>query len=532
MDKQQDQLQDFQENNHVKNHSHKLSSQLFHRSTFEEQSNQNVQQKDNNNPTYDEVNFPQLKNVLRAQQSLLMKEENLSSDLFSPHLELGHINNYNYFDQRFAIDQDFNLQSKGEFSCQHNEFKMTSNKHHSKHISDIRPRSNSISNPNLFLSDLQFDLTTRKSPNKRKEKRCFMFASPKEEVKQQDSQPVDFQFEKHRDQTFGSDSNFIRIVEDTPQNALDIEDYHSDSKSEKSFSVSKSGIMFANQEVSYYQECINQMRTSSLSLPQFLNFESSTKLNSSIYATDQIQPQHEQQTIGIHEKQQEFSTNCNRSPLNQLENQISRGPLIRYLSSSMNSDSDASPPPKYLNQNRKIGTQYNQAIGIPKFQQQESVKSSRKCTQINIKQSQTNVFGLQSVSTRETENKFLLSTHTCPDQYIPILINGNYFIKHNRWSKPKLRKIWYDSQKQRICWGDPKKSTSNIKGYFTLKCIRDIKEGQSKSTKAKCPNQTSKIFSISARFKSLELEAPTRESFQTWKGLFERLIQDYKDKKL
>ena len=70
--------------------------------------------------------------------------------------------------------------------------------------------------------------------------------------------------------------------------------------------------------------------------------------------------------------------------------------------------------------------------------------------------------------------------------------------------------VWFDHENMRICWGDPKKSTLNVKGFINLKCVREIKDGQVKSKKVKDDQIAKRIFSIVGRFKQLEIEAPTK----------------------
>ena len=36
------------------------------------------------------------------------------------------------------------------------------------------------------------------------------------------------------------------------------------------------------------------------------------------------------------------------------------------------------------------------------------------------------------------------------------LTNGNFFIKHHRYSKPKIRHIWCSEDLTQIFWGSPK----------------------------------------------------------------------------
>ncbi len=90
---------------------------------------------------------------------------------------------------------------------------------------------------------------------------------------------------------------------------------------------------------------------------------------------------------------------------------------------------------------------------------------------------------------------------------------GNYFIKHHKWGKPKLRLVWADEGLTTINWGEPKESTasSKVKGAMKIREITEIREGlvNSKISDKKAAVRTACSFSLLAKGRTLELECPT-----------------------
>ena len=97
---------------------------------------------------------------------------------------------------------------------------------------------------------------------------------------------------------------------------------------------------------------------------------------------------------------------------------------------------------------------------------------------------------------------------------LPIhIIIGNYFIKHHKWGKPKLRLVWTDDKLTVINWGDPKDAGEGqkVKGMLRVSEIKEVKEGlvKAKINDKKAPQRSSCTFSIISGGRTLELECPT-----------------------
>ena len=93
------------------------------------------------------------------------------------------------------------------------------------------------------------------------------------------------------------------------------------------------------------------------------------------------------------------------------------------------------------------------------------------------------------------------------------LINGNYFIKHHKWGKPKLRLVWLDDKLTEISWGDPKDLVKGlkVKGMLKVSEIKELKDGLAKSkiSDPRAAKRTACTFSIISGTRTLELECAT-----------------------
>ncbi len=65
------------------------------------------------------------------------------------------------------------------------------------------------------------------------------------------------------------------------------------------------------------------------------------------------------------------------------------------------------------------------------------------------------------------------------------LQQGNYFVKHHRWGKPKLRILWVDTKLEELLWREPKDSEENFKGSIKISGITEIKDGLVKNKQKK-----------------------------------------------
>lgn len=99
--------------------------------------------------------------------------------------------------------------------------------------------------------------------------------------------------------------------------------------------------------------------------------------------------------------------------------------------------------------------------------------------------------------------------------------SGNFFIKHHRWGKPKLRHVWVDDGFKRIYWSDPNctGNSKTAKGSMQVRDMKEVKEGlvksriSSKDKKAAQRDQCT--FSIISKSRTLELECPTQVTFES-----------------
>jgi len=127
---------------------------------------------------------------------------------------------------------------------------------------------------------------------------------------------------------------------------------------------------------------------------------------------------------------------------------------------------------------------------------------------------------------KEEVNPIDLTDPAADDNWLDALRSGNFFIKHHPWTAPKLRLIWVTTDLKEIHWADPKKPQLS-KGLIRVSEISDIRDGITKGkTLSKTSNQTryDNIFTLNTAKRTLELEAPTQESKNKWKEIFQRLL--------
>jgi hypothetical protein len=97
------------------------------------------------------------------------------------------------------------------------------------------------------------------------------------------------------------------------------------------------------------------------------------------------------------------------------------------------------------------------------------------------------------------------------------VINGNLFIKHHRWGKPKLRHVWVDKELNNIYWGDSNETEKSkiVKGSIPVKDLKEVKEGLVKSSISdkKATQRNRCTFTLISKSRTLELECPTQVMF-------------------
>ncbi|CDW79476.1 ph domain containing protein [Stylonychia lemnae] len=199
---------------------------------------------------------------------------------------------------------------------------------------------------------------------------------------------------------------------------------------------------------------------------------------------------------------------CNQSHAysKQTSEVLSKGPLIKQSLSSCFSESESQ-------QSTYITPSTQQKTGI-----------------LNTMQTPRDTLVSQQQSRKNTQSETLSSALNFNTDWMACLQKGNYFIKHHRWFSAKFRHVWYDKEKQRICWSDPKKELLKCKGYVELKYVKEIKDGQVKSKKVKDAEKQKRIFSIVSKKRTLELEAPTLKTYLVWKSYFQMLLNTQKTK--
>jgi len=117
------------------------------------------------------------------------------------------------------------------------------------------------------------------------------------------------------------------------------------------------------------------------------------------------------------------------------------------------------------------------------------------------------------------------------------LLNGFYFVKHHKWGSAKLRFVWLTDDLDCLQWSAHR--SMKPKGTIFVKDIlyieEDSKIGKSYPSKLKKAQSEANVtlgnltectqFSIVAKGRCLNLEAPTIDASRKWKRYFEQLIQ-------
>ena len=101
---------------------------------------------------------------------------------------------------------------------------------------------------------------------------------------------------------------------------------------------------------------------------------------------------------------------------------------------------------------------------------------------------------------------------------------GDLFIKHHKWTAPKLRCVWASEDLDKIFWGDPNAQSSH-KGYILARDIKEVKDGILRGRKLDDPSRSECAFTVVSKDRTLELEAQTRETKERWTSYFRSLIE-------
>lgn len=117
----------------------------------------------------------------------------------------------------------------------------------------------------------------------------------------------------------------------------------------------------------------------------------------------------------------------------------------------------------------------------------------------------------------EVYNEWLLEEELVPVDWKTQISKGNYFIKHHRWGKAKLRRVWIDEEFENIYWSNPNDECNLkfAKGSIKIKDVKEVKEGLVKSKIGnRNANQRNKCtFSLITKARTLELECNTQVTF-------------------
>lgn len=113
------------------------------------------------------------------------------------------------------------------------------------------------------------------------------------------------------------------------------------------------------------------------------------------------------------------------------------------------------------------------------------------------------------------------------DQFV--LTNGYFFLKHNKYSKPKMRHIFCSKDLSKIFWQSCKRlgQKNALKGHINIADIISINNGLTKSrkmSKEKKQERWDNCFTIVTNERTLELEAPSNAQKQEWLGIMKKLV--------
>ena len=111
------------------------------------------------------------------------------------------------------------------------------------------------------------------------------------------------------------------------------------------------------------------------------------------------------------------------------------------------------------------------------------------------------------------------------------LKSGDLFIKHHKWTPPKLRYVWASAELDKVFWGDPDTHKKH-KGYVLSKDILEVTDGILKGKKLNEEQRYKCAFTLVCRDRTLELESPTLEAKELWKTNFLSLIAHSKGEPL
>ena len=101
---------------------------------------------------------------------------------------------------------------------------------------------------------------------------------------------------------------------------------------------------------------------------------------------------------------------------------------------------------------------------------------------------------------------------------------GDLFIKHHKWTAPKLRSVWLSEGLDKVFWGDPN-TISAHKGYILARDIMEVCDGILKGRKIDDPSRSLCTFTVVTKHRTLELEAQTRETKERWTTYFRSLME-------
>ncbi|KAL4507980.1 hypothetical protein ABPG72_021353 [Tetrahymena utriculariae] len=113
------------------------------------------------------------------------------------------------------------------------------------------------------------------------------------------------------------------------------------------------------------------------------------------------------------------------------------------------------------------------------------------------------------------------------NQDFKVMTNGAFFIKHHRYTCPKLRFIWVAEDIKEICWSDPKNQKQKVSGKIRVEEITNVKVGamKSKALPKEEMNRNNNIITLVTHKRTLEIEANSQIQRDQWLNYIEILLQ-------
>ncbi|KAL4464853.1 hypothetical protein ABPG74_011414 [Tetrahymena malaccensis] len=112
-------------------------------------------------------------------------------------------------------------------------------------------------------------------------------------------------------------------------------------------------------------------------------------------------------------------------------------------------------------------------------------------------------------------------------QNFKMMTSGAFFIKHHRYTCPKLRFIWVTEDIKEICWSEPKDQKQKVSGKIRVEEITSVKVGavKSKMLPKEEMNRNNNIITLVTQKRTLEIEANSQIQRDQWLNYIEMLLQ-------